>query len=176
MRLLRVPTAINPADLNTKKLSQERRKKLMNLIPTGNQNGVEIETIETIPREVTKILRVILAGSTCFLQGCTNLAVSGDMTVNDIITIRNLVILALTLMIVYLTNALRVQRHRLQFTEELYRELSRRVRDYRDSSSSSTSTSQESGPFVSGLTEGRPRRARQRMTPGEATRLGIRPP
>ena len=42
------------------------------------------------------------------------------MTVNDIITIRNLVILALTLLIVYLTNALRVQRHRLQFTEELY--------------------------------------------------------
>ena len=147
----------------------------------GNQNGVEIETIETIPREVTqktiqKILRVILAGSTCFLQGCTNLAVSGEMTVNDIITIRNLVILALTLMIVYLTNALRVQRHRLQFTEEQNRELPRRLRDYRDSSSSSTSTSQESGPFVSGLTEGRPRRTRQRMTPGEATRLGIRPP
>ena len=182
VRLLRVPTAINPADLNTKKLAQERRKKLMSLIPMGNQNGVEIETIETIPREVTqktiqKILRVILAGSTCFLQGCTNLTLqSGEMTVNDIIAIRNLVILALTLVILFLTNALRVQRHRLQFTEELYRELSRRLRDYRDSSSSSTSTSQESGPFVSGLTEGRPRRTRQRMTPGEATRLGIRPP
>ena len=139
VKLLRVPTAINPADLNTKKPSQGRRKKLMSLIPMGNQNGVEIETIETIPREVTqktiqKILRLILAGSTCFLQGCTNLAVSGEMTVNDIITIRNLVILALTLVIVYLTNALRVQRHRLQFTEELYRELSRRLREYRDSS------------------------------------------
>ena len=110
VRLLRVPTAINPADLNTKKLAQERRKKLMSLMPMGNQNGVEIETIETIPREVTqktiqKILRVILAGSTCFLQGCTNLTVqSGEMTVNDIITIRNLVILALTLVILYQTN------------------------------------------------------------------------
>ena len=182
VRLLRVPTAINPADLNTKKPAQERRKKLMSLIPMGNQNGVEIETIETIPREVTqktiqKILRVVLAGSTCFLQGCTNLTLqSGEMTVNDIITIRNLVILALTLVILYLMNALRVQRHRLQFTEELYQELSRRLRDYRDSSSSSTSTSQESGPFVSGLTEGRPRQTRQRMTPGEATRPGIRPP
>ena len=128
-------------------------------------------------KTIQKILRVILAGSTCFLQGCTNLTLqSGEMTVNDIIAIRNLVILALTLLIVYLTNALRVQRHRLQFTEELYRELPRRLHDYRDSSSSSTSTSQESGPFVSGLTEGRPRRTRQRMTPGEATRLGIRPP
>ena len=35
----------------------------------------------------------------------------GDMTENDIITIRNLVILELTLMIIYLTNVL--QRHRL---------------------------------------------------------------
>ena len=180
VRLLRVPTAINPADLNTKKLSQERRKKLMSLIPMGNQNGIEIETIETIPREVTqktiqKILRVFLAGSTCVLQGRTSFAVPGDMTVNDIITIRNLVTLALTLLIVYLTYALRVQRHRLQFTEELYRELSRKLRDYDQSSSSSTSTSKESGPFVSGLAR-RPQRTRQRVTPGDATRLGLRPP
>ncbi|CAK9101753.1 Reverse transcriptase Ty1/copia-type domain-containing protein [Durusdinium trenchii] len=124
VRLLRVPTAINPADLNTKKLAQERRKKLMSLIPMGNQNGVEIETIETIPREVTqktiqKILRVIFAGSTCFLQGCTDLTLqSGEMTVNDIITIRNLVILALTLVILYLTNALRATIQEQQQREE----------------------------------------------------------
>ena len=69
----------------------------MSLIPVGNQNGIKIETIETIPREVThntiqKILKVIFVGSTCFLQGCTNFAVPGDVTVNDLITIRNLTI------------------------------------------------------------------------------------
>ena len=45
-----------------------------------------------------------------------------------------------------------------------------------NSSSSSTSTSQESGPFTSGITPDRPRRQRPRMTPGDAMRLGWRPP
>lgn len=44
VRLLTAPTTIIPADLNTKKLPQERRKKLMSLIAIGNQNDVEIET------------------------------------------------------------------------------------------------------------------------------------
>ena len=46
----------------------------------------------------------------------------GDVTVSDLIAIRSLAMLALTLFIVYLTYALQVQRQRLQLTEELYRE------------------------------------------------------
>ena len=68
IRLCRVPTAINPSDLNTKKLSQERRKKLMALIPIGFQTGMEIEIIETEKTldssSLQKILRVLQVVST----------------------------------------------------------------------------------------------------------------
>ena len=188
IRLCRVPTAINPSDLNTKKLSQERRKKLMTLIPIGFQTGMEIQNIETEKtldsRSLQEILRVLLAGS-CFLQGCEHTFLTGvDALLMDYLTIKNMVMAALTLLIAYLIYAIRLQQVQLRFSQNVFDELTQRLRPDRhlrrpgdpNSSSSPTSTSQESGPFTSGITPDRPRRQRQRMTPGDAMRLGWRPP
>ena len=131
-RLCRVPTAIDPSDLNTKKLSQERRKKLMALIPIGFQTG-EIENIETKKtldsRSLQKILRVLLASSSCFLQGCERTFLTGgDTSLVDYLTIKNMVMAALTLLIAYLIYAIRLQQVQLRFSQNVFDELTRRLR------------------------------------------------
>ena len=102
----------------------------------------------------------------------------------DYLTIKNMVMAALTLLIAYLTYAIRLQQVQLRFLQSVFEELTGRLRPDRrlrrpgdpNSSSSSTLTSQESGPFTSGIAPDRPRRHRTRMTTGDAMRLGWRPP
>ena len=62
VKLLRVPTAENVSDLNAKKLSAERRKYLMSLIPMGLEDGEDFEKVESA-KEVSRgqVLRIVMS-------------------------------------------------------------------------------------------------------------------
>ena len=72
----------------------------MALTPIGFQTGMEIENIETEKtldsRSLQKILRVLLAGSSCFLQGCEHTFLTGgEIEWMDYLTVKNMVMTAL---------------------------------------------------------------------------------
>ena len=105
----------------------------MALIPIGFQIGMEIENIETEKtldsRSLQKVLRVLLASSSCFLQGCERTFLTGgDITWMDYLTVKNMVMTALTLLIAYLIYAIRLQQVQLRFSQNVFDELTRRLR------------------------------------------------
>ena len=123
-QLIRVPTKCNVADLNTKRLSKDRRDFLMSQVPMASsaedaevrQRGLGEETLK---KKVLRILmKVITGGSLSSLQGCSSYSPARagffmDYGLQFVIVIQMAIICYLVYVVIQMQKTIRAIRDRL---------------------------------------------------------------